>query len=170
MAYLIEEDYSISISSYDLHDIIESARSNTGLSWDTIRGNAEAWAKAIIKSYLSAKYDTAAEFAITATAPPPAEETPDTRNAIIKQVMVDLALCQMHKAINPRDIPELREKACDASIQWLKDARDGKVVVDLDPAPVPAGQTAYNRTHIGSQAKFISKPFSDRSVIGDDDE
>lgn len=170
MAYLISEDYSLSISSYDLNDIIEAAQSNTGLSYDTIRGNAEAWAKALIKSYLVSKYDIVTEFAIEAPAPPPAAPTPDTRNHIVKQILIDLALCQMHKAINPRDIPELREKACDAAMQWLKDARDGVVVVDLDPAPVAEGAVNYSRTHIGSQRKFISNPFSDRSVIGEDDE
>lgn len=161
MAYLEESDYTISIAVDHLGEILEQAAFNSGLTEDNVRANAEAWAKALIKSYLTTKYNITGEFALN---------SPDaSRNILVIQVAVDLALCQLHKTINPRDIPELREKACEAAIQWLKDARDGTVVVDLPAQTPPAGEVVYARSHIGSQRKFISKPYSDRSVIGEDD-
>jgi hypothetical protein len=160
MAYLAKSDYTLSIAIDHLDEILEQAAYTSGLTADTVRANAESWAKALIKSYLVSKYNIAGEFAINA----PAE-----RNILVMQVMIDLALCQIHKTVNPRDIPELRQKACEASMQWLKDARDGIVVVDLPAQIPPAGEVDYARTHIGSQVKFISKPYQDRSVIGEDE-
>ncbi len=161
MAYLAKSDYTLSIAVDHLDEILEQAAFTSGLTADNVRANAEAWAKALIKSYLVSKYNIVGEFA---------KNSPDTsRNVLVMQVMIDLALCQIHKTVNPRDIPELREKACESSMQWLKDARDGTVVVDLPTAPTTGGDVPYNRTHLGSQRKFISKPYSDRSVIGEDE-
>lgn len=161
MAYLAKSDYTLSIAVDHLDEILDQAAETSGLTADNVRANAEAWAKALIKSYLVTKYNIVSEFE---------RNSPDAdRNILVMQVMIDLALCQLHKTINPRDIPELREKACAASMQWLIDARDGTVVVDL-PAQTPAaGEIVYNRTWVSSQPKFISKPYQDRSVIGDDE-
>lgn len=161
MAYLAKSDYTLSIAVDHLDEILEQASYTSGLTATNVLNNAEAWGQAYVKSYLVSKYNIAGEFALA---------TPSaSRNPLIMQVLIDLVLCQIHKTINPRDIPELRVKACDTALQWLKDARDGTVVVDL-PAQTPAaGEVIYNRSHISSQPKFISKPYQDRSVIGDDE-
>jgi|ADGO01.1.fsa_nt_gi hypothetical protein len=157
MAYLAKSDYTLSIAIDHLDEILEQAALDSGLTPDNVLANAEAWAKALIKSYLVGKYDINTEFA---------KNSPDPgRNILVMQVMIDLSLCQIHKTINPRDIPELREKACDAAMQWLKDARDGVVIVDLPPAPVDPGQQIYNTTYLNSNKKFVSKPFSNASLF-----
>lgn len=160
MAYLAKSDYTISIAVDHLDEILEQASYTSGLTATNVLNNAEAWGRALITSYLVSKYNIGGEFGLISP----------SGNPIIKQILVDLILCQLHKTINPRDIPELREKACEGAIQWLKDARDGTVVVDLPAAPIPSGETVnYSRTWIGSQRKFISKPYADRSVIGEDE-
>lgn len=157
MAYLAKSDYTISIAVDHLDEILEQAAETSGLTSDNVRTNAETWAKAFIKSYLTAKYNITTEFALS---------TPSAdRNPIIMQVMVDLVLCQVHKTINPRDIPELRAQACTDAVQWLKDARDGTVIVDLPPAPAPEGIVNFQNTYLSSQPKFISKPFQDGQLF-----
>ena len=81
------------------------------------------------------------------------------------QVMIDLSLCTLHKTINPRDIPEHIQIACENAMQFLKDARDGVLVVDLDPAPETAPGQPYQRTFMESQVKFVSKPFQDLQLL-----
>jgi hypothetical protein len=160
MAYLAKDDYTLHISVRDLDEILAEAQENSGLSTATILGNAESWAQAMIKSYLVSRYNIAGEFSKTSV--------DSSRNRLIIGVYIDLVCCAIHKAINPRDIPELRAKACDAAIQWLKDARDGVIVVDIPAAP-SGDTTVPQRTYINSQEKFISKPFSDRSILDGDD-
>jgi hypothetical protein len=161
MAYLAKSDYTLSIAIDHLDEILEQASYTSGLTATNVLNNAEAWGRAFVKSYLVTKYNIAAEFALN---------SPDSsRNPIVMQVLIDLILCQIHKTINPRDIPELRTKACDDALQWLKDARDGTVVVDLSAQTPQVGEIVYNRTFVGSQPKFISKPYQDRSIIGDDE-
>lgn len=157
MGYLAKSDYTISIAIDHLDEILEQAAYTSGLTAANVLTNAETWAKAYIKSYLTSKYNITAEFAI--------DSGSSSRNPIIMQILVDLTLCQLHKTVNPRDIPELREKACADAVQWLKDARDGTVVVDLTPQAAPTGIDNYQRTFISSQPKFISKPYQDNQLF-----
>jgi len=157
MAYLAKSDYTISIAVDHLDEILEQAANESGLTTAQVLTKAETWAQAFMKSYLSSKYNIAAEFAI--------DSASDSRNALILQVLVDLVLCQLHKTINPRDIPELRDQACADALQWLKDARDGVVTVDLTAATAPTGIDNYQRSFIGSQTKFISKPYQDSQLF-----
>lgn len=159
MAYLKQSDYSLRISIPNLIEILTEAGQNTGLSNDNIRTNAESWAQATIKSYLKAKYNIDTEFTKTATA------DPDTRDRQIIQVMIDLVLCTIHKTINPRDIPDHINNGCVNAIQWLKEARDGLLILDLNPAPLPAGAQEFNNTFSESQPKFISKPYTDLKLF-----
>lgn len=154
MAYLDKSDYTLRISVEHLDQIIEQGILTTSLTADNFRNNAESWATAVVKSYLSSQYNIAGEYAIVAPAP---------RNFQIMQITIDLALCTMHKTINPRDVPEHIAIACDEAVAWLKDARDSKVIVDLpsastDPAPLA-------NSFIESQPKFISKPYQDLSIL-----
>jgi hypothetical protein len=159
MAYLQKSDYTLSIAVDHLDEILAQAANTSGLTADNVLANAEAWSRALIKSYLVTKYDIATEFA---------KNAPDaTRNMLVMGIAIDLSLCALHKTINPRDIPELRYQACEAAMKWLTDARDGTVVVDLPPAPVEDDEVNYNRTYLSSQQKFISKPFTDSSLLPD---
>lgn len=157
MAYLAKSDYTISIAIDHLDEILEQAANTSGLTEDNVLSNAETWARAYIKSYLTSKYNIAAEFAL--------DSASSSRNPIVMQILVDLTLCQLHKTVNPRDIPELRYKACEDAIQWLKDARDGTVVVDLTAQTAPTGIDNYQRTFASSQPKFISKPYQDGQLF-----
>lgn len=156
MAYLAKDDYSLRIGVSHLDEILEQAAETTGLTTENIRTNAESWAQAMIKSYLVTKYDIAAEFALTTG-----------RNYQVMQIMIDLALCTLHKTINPRDVPEHISKACEEAMKFLESARNGSIVVDLTPQTNADDEVNPSRTFIGSQTKFISKPFSDGSVLDD---
>jgi hypothetical protein len=81
---------------------------------------------------------------------------------MVLSIYIDLAICSLHKTINPRDIPELRDIACKQALQTLKDIRDG--ILSLNVATF-ASDPVYV-TELGSQTKFISKPFSDASLHG----
>ena len=155
MAYLAKDDYTLSISLVNLDEITAQAADTSGLSQASVLANAESWARAFVKSYLVNKYNIAAEFGLSSPDP--------SRNILVMGYVIDLALCQLHKTINPRDIPELRYQACEAAVQWLKDARDGTVIVDLPLQPVTPG-AGYPNTFAESQVKFISKPYSDLSI------
>lgn len=159
MAYLKLSDYSLRISVANLDEILTEASTDTGLTNDNIRSNAESWAQAIIKSYLGNKYDMDAEFALDAI------DNDATRDRQIMQNMIDLVLCTIHKTINPRDLPDHISKSCDSAMEWLKEARDGLIILPLTTRPLNPGEQEYDTTHLGSQPKFISKPFTDLSIL-----
>ena len=158
MAYLAKDDYSLRIGVSHLDEILAQAVEGTGLTADNIRTNAEQWAKALVRSYLTTRYNIAGEYAI---------ESPSAdRNFQIMQIIIDLSLCTIHKTINPRDVPEHISKACEDAIKWLESARDGSIVIGVSGHVVG---DEYNpaRSFIGSQVKFISKPYSDASIFDD---
>lgn len=157
MAYLAIDDYTLRIGVTNLNEILYQASENTGLTPDNIRTNAESWAQAMIKSYLGAKYGVNTELQINA---------PNPRNFQVMQVMIDLALCTLHKTINPRDVPDHIFKACDEAMEWLKAARDGTISVDLSSHVVGEDRNPA-RTYFASQVKFISKPWADGSTFDD---
>jgi phage gp36-like protein len=159
MAYLKKSDYTLRISVLHLDEILDEGAENSGLTTDTLLSNAEKWAVATIKSYLKTKYDIDAELAKDAAA------DPDTRNSQIEQVIIDFTLFTLHKTINPRQIPGHIQDAYDAAFTWLKEARDGLIVVDLPLAVLPEGEKEIDNTFIESQQKFISKPFTDLSLF-----
>jgi hypothetical protein len=159
MAYLKTSDYSLRISVTNLDEILSEAATNTGLTTDNIRTNAESWAQAIISSYLSNKYDMATEFAYDAV------DDEALRDRQIMQNMIDLVLCTVHKTINPRDLPDHVSNGCDAAMQWLKDVRDGLLILPIDERPLAEGEVEYDTTWLSSQPKFISKPFTDGKIL-----
>ena len=157
MAYLTKDDYSLRISVTNLDEILAEAAESSGLSADNCRTNAEAWATATLKSYLKVKYDVDAELAII---------VPANRNYQVLQILIDLSLCTLTKTISPRNVPEHISLSCEKAVQWLEDARDNKIVVELSPKLDGEGtpETEYN-TFIQSQQKFISKPYQDLSIL-----
>ncbi|QHB38537.1 hypothetical protein lotta82_gp026 [Flavobacterium phage vB_FspM_lotta8-2] len=59
----------------------------------------------------------------------------DTRPALIKRHVVNIALYELHSRINPRNIPEFRIQRRDDSIKWLKMVQDPRNNVDADFLP-----------------------------------
>lgn len=151
MAYLSQDDYTLRISVTDLTEVLTEASTNSGLSAAQVRANAENWASATIKSYVSGKYAIAGELA---------KNSPDTsRNFQIMAIMIDLSLFTLHKTISPRDIPEIRQVAYGDSIKLLEQMRDGHIILD-----VPQPDTSVGGAFAESQPKFISKPYQDLSI------
>lgn len=157
MAYLAKDDYTLRISLENLDEITEQGILASGLTADQFLSRAESWAMSYVKSYLASQYNIGGEYAI--------DSASTARNMQILQVTIDLALCTIHKTINPRDIPEHIAIACDEAKQWLMDARDAKVIVDIPGATPIDGSTVLQNSFIASQPKFISKPFQDLSLF-----
>lgn len=154
MAYLVEDDYTISTSIDHLTQILAQAAANSGLTAAQIRVNSEDTAEAEINAYLAANYDTATEFEIDGAA------APTTRNKLILRCMVNLSLFNVFHTISPRDIPEMRRRLYDDCISMIKAYRDGELdfglaIVDADGD----GEQDVQRTMLCSDTKFNSKPF-----------
>lgn len=158
MAYLSKDDYTTVITQEYLDQILTQAAANSTLTEDAIREDAELTAQAEITSYLYAKYIIEDEFAKT---------VPDeTRNRIIMRCAMNIALYNIHFVINPRDVPETREKAYDACLEKMAAFRDGELLFPPPPAdggmaPRPPEEGGTSRININSHIKFISKPYSD---------
>ena len=153
MAYVKESDYTLRISIDHLTEILTQAAATSGLTTTQIRQRAEAVAEAEIRSYLISKYKIAQEFALDAT-------TNDTsRNHLILQWYLDISLFNIHFTVNPRDIPETREKQYKMAMQGLAAARDANIVLEIDQV-----EPFYTRHKIGSNCKFISHEFTDPSL------
>jgi hypothetical protein len=151
MAYLQKSDYTISIAIDHLDEILEQAANTSGLTSAQVLARHESLAATTIKTYLKSKYAIDAELS---------KSFSETRDEMVLSLYVDLALCSLHKTINPRDIPELRAVACTEAIQTLKDLRDG--LLSLNVATINSDPVYV--TELNSQVKFISKPFSDLSI------
>lgn len=55
----------------------------------------------------------------------------DNRSRLIKKILVNLAIFELHKLINPRNIPDLRGEAKDDAMNLLKDIKKGIISPDL---------------------------------------
>ena len=156
MAYLVKDDYTISISIDHVDQILTQAANNSGLTADQIRDNSEDTAEAEINAYLSANYNTATEFAIDGAV------APTTRNKLILRCMVNLSLFNIFHTISPRDIPEMRRNLYNDCIDMLKAYRDGELDFGLDVIDADGdGEPDVQRTMISGSVKFNSKPFRD---------
>lgn len=156
MPYLSKDDYTLRISLVNLDEILAEASNGSGLTPDNILANAESWAMALMRSYLVTKYNIINQFDII---------SPNVRDFQTMQVLIDLVLCTLHKTINPRDIPEHIQNSCNEAMVWLKDARDGVIVVGIPGQTQIDGDTIYDRSFIQSQQKFVSKPYQDLSTF-----
>ena len=153
MAYLSDDDYTLAIGLVNLNEILTQAADTSGKTPAQVRAFAESYAQAYISSFLKAKYLIAQEYA---------RDSADTqRDMLIVAVTIDLTLCTLHKTINPRDIPELRQKACEAAVLWLKDVQNGDALIEVPRLPADQEQVS---TFLNSQQKFISKPYTDASL------
>lgn len=146
MAYLAKSDYSLRIAIDHLDEILAQAAQSSGLTADQVLANAEALATAQITAYLKSKYKIAAEFGVTGAG----------RGFLIVKWMIDLALYSIHLTVNPRDVPEIREKMYLEAVDELKGARDAM----LDPN-ISQVDPFYSRIVIASGPKFNSKEFDE---------
>ena len=55
----------------------------------------------------------------------------DNRSRLIKKILVNLSIFELHKLINPRNIPDLRGEAKDDATSLLQDIKNGKISPDL---------------------------------------
>lgn len=152
MAYLSIDDYTLSISLDNLNEILDQAAATSGKTSDQVRQFAESYARAFVTSKLKSKYNIAGEYARDSSDP--------NRDMLILNVTIDLALCTLHKTINPRDIPELRQRACEAAVSFLDEVRKGDALIN-----VPLVDNPEVRSFNGSQVKFISRPYEDASLF-----
>ena len=51
----------------------------------------------------------------------------DNRSRLIKKILVNLAIFELHKLINPRNIPDLRGEAKDDAMSLLRDIKKGTI-------------------------------------------
>lgn len=58
-------------------------------------------------------------------------EAKDNRDQQMVMYLVDITLYHLHKRIAPRNIPDLRVKAYDDAIAWLRDCATGAITPDL---------------------------------------
>lgn len=55
----------------------------------------------------------------------------DNRSRLMKKIVINIAIFELHKLINPRNIPDLRGEAKDDSMELLKKIESGKITADL---------------------------------------
>lgn len=55
----------------------------------------------------------------------------DNRSRLMKKILVNLAIFELHKLINPRNIPDLRGEAKDDAMKMLNDIKKGTISPDL---------------------------------------
>ena len=168
MAYTIKSDYTRVISPKELDDILEEAvdQVDGGKTADQVREEAEAMAQAKIRSYLASDFNITEEFA---------KQNTDTRNENVLRCLLHIAVYNLHYICNPRDIPEMREKAYQDCIDELKDVRDGKLNFELNFIGQGSGEDGSNSDetptypqNIQFSRKFVSKPYADPNIIGED--
>lgn len=161
MAYLSQDDYSLRISVDNLVEILTQAIIGTSLTTAQARANAEGFAQATVTGYLIQQYDIAHEFGLTTG-----------RNFQVMAAVIDIAIYTLHLTINPRDIPEHIDNQYRASLHWLVEARDAKIIVALNPPadktltdPFATKDMHFPSTFLDSQMKFVSKPYSDSRLF-----
>ena len=111
--FITKADYSSVIRDNLLDDITELD--------DSILDSCEAEAIGLASDYLRQRYDLAASFSAEGT----------ERDNQLVRVILDIALFYAHHRVNPRRIPEMREKAFERAEKWLKMANKGEIVLAL---------------------------------------
>lgn len=86
---------------------------------------AENKALAQAKMYLSGRYDTERIFRI------PLEGEPDTRDAFIVMVLIDLVLYHLWSKERGAKMPDVRNDRYQDAIEWLKSVGAGETIADL---------------------------------------
>ena len=168
MAYLEKDDFTRFIAVTLLDEILLQAAEASGLegSEDTVMENAIAQAQAEVKGYLNKQWDMDAEFALTTG-----------RNENVMRATLHIAIYNLHFTCNPHDIPEMRQKIYDRLVGKdgeLAQVREGILDWSLpEYAPDDDGNDpteGFGRTTLRSARKFISKEFTDPTIIDPDED
>lgn len=161
MAYLVKDDYTLRISIDHLDRILIQAANTAAITPDAIREESELTAQAEVNAYLSKYYQSENEFLIDGGV------NPDDRNKLVKKCVIDISLFNIFHTVNPRDVPENREKNYNDCIDMLKVYRDGELDFGLPIVEDPSnpGEPDVQRIMIDSDVRFVSKPFSDKNVF-----
>lgn len=77
----------------------------------------------------------------------------DNRNKILVKAIVDIVIYELHSRISPNNIPDLRTRLNDRTYKWLKDLKDGRINLDIEPLQPTQG----NNLVWGSTPKYINK-------------
>jgi hypothetical protein len=112
MAFLIDEDYDLSIKAEILSKITGGDA--------TLLSKAERAARSEVKKFMNVRFDATAELA----------KTGDARDPDLIRIMVDIAVYHLHKRLNPGQVPELRRDAYISAIDDLKMIANGKLLPD----------------------------------------
>lgn len=115
--FITKDDYDVSIKDYVLDRVTNFD--------DDLLNKAENSAIKEVKSYLNARYDTEAIFSATG----------EDRDDKVVQVVIDIALYELHKRINPRKIPIHRKDSYDIALNWLEEVNAGRVNPPDSPKP-----------------------------------
>lgn len=99
---------------------------------ETPLNEAELDAIAEIGSYLTSRYDTDAIFA--------PDQDEEAKFPIIKRIVSDLLLYNLHSSANPRNIPEFRIQRRDDAITWLKAIANRRSNITADFLPLRASE------------------------------
>lgn len=87
------------------------------------------------------------EWGVTATNP---FDLDDNRSQLIKGILIDIVLFDLHALINPRQIPELRGEFRDDAMEQLRDIKDGKTTPKL---PLFHDETKGQAIAFGSESR-----------------
>lgn len=116
LVFLTKADVLTRIKEKDLDAITESD--------DSKLDEPEADALLEFSSYISTRYDYAAILAL------------ETKPAIIKRIIIDILLYNLHTRVNPKLIPEKRIELRDDAISWLKLVASPRSNVNADFLPL----------------------------------
>jgi phage gp36-like protein len=130
MPYLLDADYSVLIRADRLDTVLVG--DSGAKSW------AERMAQAQMESYLRSRYNVAAIFSA-------ATEPADLRHPDLVMYLVDMVLYHLHSRVQPRNIPELRQKRYDDALAWLEMVASGKLSPNLPDIPEQEGTGAVSR-------------------------
>lgn len=113
-------------------DVLNNLIENDDAKLDT----EEAFAMAKVEAYLGARYDLAAEYALTG----------DDRNKMLMRAIMALMLYTLYGVRSSADIPEHIEDKKLYALEWLEGVRDEKLSTNL----------ALSNTEDGRQGLFLS--------------
>lgn len=116
--FIFESDYSVLIRD-EIKDLI-SDNDYTSLQ------RAEQMAVAQIKQRIGKRYDMEAAMPLN-----DAVADPDTRDAFLVMIAIDLALYHLYTRIAPERIPQFRADRYQDAITWLRDVAKGEASADL---------------------------------------
>ena len=118
MAFITKSDIEGSIRDYLLDQMTEFN--------DNHLDRAISYAVDFAKGYLNARYDVAEIFS----------KTGNDRSLLVLMKCIDVAIWNLHSLINPRKIPEFRQKKYDEAKEWFSMVQAGEI--NQPDLPVPA--------------------------------